>query len=89
MPIGLTPNLLRQFLFITRKLLKNANSSTPPALVLATLPMSIHRSGGLHRRILWPTTTLGYHPSDILARIFDITGLAVNTVLRVDLKGLL
>ena len=40
----------------------------------------------LHRRVLWPATAFWDYPCDILARVFNVTCLAMNTVLRVDLK---
>src|SRR3954468_20430543 len=40
----------------------------------------------LHIRIVRPATTLGHDPVDVLGRILDVAGLAVDAVLRVNLK---
>src|SRR5690606_26640052 len=42
----------------------------------------------LHIRIVRTTGTLWSNPGDVLGRVFDITGLAVYAVLRVDLEAL-
>src|SRR6185312_3274494 len=39
-----------------------------------------------HVRVIGTAATLGHHPVDILGRILDVAGLAVHTVLRVDLQ---
>src|SRR3546814_13109572 len=40
----------------------------------------------LHVRIIRPTATFRHHPIDILRRILDVAGLAMDAVLRVDLQ---
>ena len=40
----------------------------------------------LHPRIVRPTTTFRRDPVDVLGRVFDVAGLAVHAVLRVDLQ---
>ena len=40
----------------------------------------------LHALVTGPLPSLWTHPVNVLARVFDVTGLAVDTVLRVDLK---
>src|SRR3546814_1630882 len=40
----------------------------------------------LHVRISRPTATFRHHPIDILRRILDVAGLAMDAVLRVDLQ---
>ena len=42
--------------------------------------------GLLHPGIIGATAALGTDPVDILARVLDIAGFAVDAVLRVDLK---
>ena len=40
----------------------------------------------LHIGVVWAAETFGGYPGDILAWILDVAGLAVNTVLTVNLK---
>src|SRR3546814_19492468 len=40
----------------------------------------------LHVRIIRPTATFRHHPIDIMRRILDVAGLAMDAVLRVDLQ---
>jgi len=53
-----------------------------------------HQNGGkpehrasLHIRIVRPAAAFGRDPVDVLVRILDIAGFAVNAVLRVDLEA--
>lgn len=39
----------------------------------------------LHAIVGWAATALGHHPVDILFWILDITGLAVDAVLSINL----
>src|SRR5476649_1240887 len=41
-------------------------------------------SQGSHVRIVWTTTAFGRNPNDVLRRIFDIAGLAMHAVLRIN-----
>src|SRR3546814_14837123 len=41
---------------------------------------------GLHVGIIGPAATFGNHPVDVLGRVLDVAGLAVDAVLRVDLQ---
>ena len=41
----------------------------------------------LHSRVIGPTPPLGRNPDDVLRRVLDVTGLAVHTVLRIDLQA--
>ena len=41
----------------------------------------------LHVAVVWAAGAFGYHPVDILRWVFDVTGFAVNAVLRIDLKA--
>src|SRR3546814_8214432 len=47
---------------------------------------TLFRSTALHGRIIRPTATFRHHPIDILRRILDVAGLAMDAVLRVDLQ---
>src|SRR3546814_6357253 len=47
---------------------------------------TLFRSTALHVRIIRPTATFRHHPIDILRRILDVAGLAMDAVLRVDLQ---
>jgi hypothetical protein len=40
-----------------------------------------------HVWIVRPAPALGSHPEDVLRGVFDITGLAVQTVGRIDLQS--
>ena len=40
-----------------------------------------------HIGIIWSAAAFGHYPSDILFRIFDVAGFAVNAILIVDLKA--
>ena len=40
----------------------------------------------LHVGVVWTRPAFGRHPVDILAWVFDITGLTMHAVLRVDLQ---
>ena len=40
----------------------------------------------LHIRVVWATTALRRHPSNVLARVFNVAGFAVDAVLRIDDK---
>jgi hypothetical protein len=40
-----------------------------------------------HVGIIWSAAAFGHYPSDILLRIFDVAGFAVNAILIVDLKA--
>src|ERR1017187_7960863 len=42
---------------------------------------------GLHGLVDGPLAALGGHPGDVLGRILDVAGLAVDTVLGVDLQS--
>lgn len=44
------------------------------------------KSGSLHAVVGGATASLGHHPVDVLLGVLDITGLAVDAVLRVDLQ---
>ena len=41
----------------------------------------------LHPRIIRPTAAFGRYPDDILRRVFDVAGFAVDAVLGVDLQA--
>ena len=45
------------------------------------------RKPRLHPRVVRPAAALRRHPIDILGRVLDIAGLAVQAVLRVDLEA--
>src|SRR5690554_2485791 len=45
------------------------------------------RSSPLHIRIVWATTAFRCHPTNILCGILDVAGLAMHTVLEVDLEA--
>jgi hypothetical protein len=40
---------------------------------------------GLHVGIVRPFAALGHNPGDVPRRVFDVTGLAVNAILMVNL----
>ena len=40
----------------------------------------------LHARVVRAAPALGAYPDDVLTWVFNVTGLAVNTVLGVDTK---
>jgi len=40
----------------------------------------------LHACIAWTVTALGHNPGDVLCWVLDVTGLAVNTILIIDLQ---
>ena len=42
----------------------------------------------LHVGVVWAACTLWHHPSNILTWVLNVAGFAVNTVLAVDLEGL-
>lgn len=39
-----------------------------------------------HSIVGWSATTLGHNPVDVLARVLDVTGLTVDTVLSINLQ---
>ena len=41
----------------------------------------------LHPRIIRPTAAFWRHPDDVLRRVFDVAGFAVDAVLGVDLQA--
>jgi hypothetical protein len=41
----------------------------------------------LHVGIIGSSSAFGDDPIDVLGRVFDVAGLAVHTILRVDLKA--
>src|SRR5215207_2307389 len=57
------------------------------ALVGVEAPARISANTRLsHVRIIRASTAFGRDPVDVLGRILDVTGLAVNAILRVDLE---
>ena len=44
---------------------------------------SVSKNLNLHIRVVWPTHTLRSYPNYVLAWIFNIASLAVNTVLSI------
>src|ERR1700712_2798132 len=40
----------------------------------------------LHIGIIWPSSAFGDDPVDVLGRVLDVAGLAVDAILRVDLE---
>ena len=57
-----------------RKLLRDLRVISPPRAPEANS----------HSRIVRSAPAFGRHPGDILGRVLDVAGLAVNAVLRVD-----
>ena len=47
----------------------------------------MQRRAGLHIGVVRSAGALGRHPNDILRRVLDVAGLAVNAVLGVDLEA--
>ena len=46
-----------------------------------------NRFGDLHIAVIRSTSAFWHHPSNVLGRILNVAGLAVNAVLRIDLKA--
>ena len=61
----------------------------PPAssVIFTLCPLSANILRPLHVWIIRAATTFWHDPVDILCRILDITGLTMNTVLRIDLQS--
>ena len=45
------------------------------------------RNNLLHVRVIRTAAALGRHPGDILRRILDVAGFAMDAILRVDLES--
>jgi hypothetical protein len=59
-------------------------------LQVRSLALRLNRLGvrlPLHIRIIRPAAAFRYHPVDVLGRILDVAGLAVDAVLGVDLQA--
>ena len=41
----------------------------------------------LHTRIIRASAPFGHNPGNVLRRVFDVTGFAVDTVLRINLEA--
>src|SRR5258708_5316427 len=70
----------------TRALAADAAKTKVPAAVAAKTraPRPKARPASLHIGIIRPSSALGDDPVDVLGRVFDVAGLAVDAILRVD-----
>ena len=62
------------------------NKKTKLYYIVLTIYMMIKKHGCSHSIICWTSSTLWCYPINILRRIFDITCLAMNTILCINLK---
>src|SRR5947209_13645390 len=59
----------------------SAADDPPIASEIAAVPTMI-----LHVRVIWSSTAFGSDPVDVLGRVLDVAGLAVDAILGVDLQ---